>query len=266
MRMASLPLVLLPGLLCDARLWRDPAAALADLTPVHHADLTLDDSVAGMAARVLEAAPPVFALAGLSMGGYVAFEILRQAPERVARLALLDTSARTDPPKRRAVRKAGLALAESGRFAGVTRKLLPQLVHESRVESEVGDAVMAMAQRVGRDAFLRQQRAIIDRPDSLPLLPAIAVPTLIGVGEDDRMTLPEESRLLHERIPGARLHVFARACRHNLMAGLPQFLSEPVLIQKQDVHLTRSDLISSQQIAAGCRSGPAAPAPFRARD
>ena len=87
MRMASLPLVLLPGLLCDARLWRDPAAALADLTPVHHADLTLDDSVAGMAARVLEAAPPVFALAGLSMGGYVAFEILRQAPERVARLA-----------------------------------------------------------------------------------------------------------------------------------------------------------------------------------
>lgn len=221
MRMASLPLVLLPGLLCDARLWRDPAAALADLTPVHHADLTLDDSVAGMAARVLEAAPPVFALAGLSMGGYVAFEILRQAPERVARLALLDTSARTDPPKRRAVRKAGLVLAESGRFAGVTRRLLPQLVHESRVESEVGDAVMTMAQRVGRDAFLRQQRAIIDRPDSLPLLPAIAVPTLIGVGEDDRMTLPEESRLLHERIPGARLHVFAR-CGHLPPMEVPQ--------------------------------------------
>lgn len=225
MRMASLPLVLLPGLLCDARLWRDPAAALADLTPVHHADLTLDDSVAGMAARVLDAAPPVFALAGLSMGGYVAFEILRQAPERVARLALLDTSARTDPPKRRAVRKAGLALAESGRFAGVTRKLLPQLVHESRVESEVGDAVMAMAQRVGRDAFLRQQRAIIDRPDSLPLLPTIAVPTLIGVGEDDRMTLPEESRLLHERIPGARLHVFAR-CGHLPPMEVPQETTE----------------------------------------
>ena len=151
----------------------------------------------------------------------MAFEILRQAPERVARLALLDTSARTDPPKRRAVRKAGLVLAESGRFAGVTRRLLPQLVHESRVESEVGDAVMTMAQRVGRDAFLRQQRAIIDRPDSLPLLPAIAVPTLIGVGEDDRMTLPEESRLLHERIPGARLHVFAR-CGHLPPMEVPQ--------------------------------------------
>lgn len=211
--MASLPLVLLPGLLCDARLWRDPAAALADVAPVHHADLTLDDSVAGMAARVLAAAPPVFALAGLSMGGYVAFEILRQAPHRVARLALLDTSARTDPPKRLAVRKAGLALAEAGRFAGVTRKLLPQLVHESRVDTEVGEEVMAMAQRVGRDAFLRQQRAILDRPDSQPLLPALAMPTVIGVGDDDRMTAPEESRILHAGIPGARLHVFTD-CGH----------------------------------------------------
>ena len=211
--MASLPLLLLPGLLCDERLWREPAAALAGVAPVHHADLTRDDSVAGMAARVLAAAPPVFALAGLSMGGYVAFEILRQAPQRVARLALLDTSARLDPPRRMMVRQAGLALAEAGRFAGVTRKLLPQLVHESRVDGEVGEEVMAMAQRVGREAFLRQQRAIIGRPDSLPLLPAIAVPTLVGVGEDDRMTPPEESRLLHERIPGARLHVFAR-CGH----------------------------------------------------
>lgn len=211
--MASLPLLLLPGLLCDERLWRDPAAALADVAPVRQADLTCDDSVAGMAARVLAEAPPVFALAGLSMGGYVAFEILRQAPQRVARLALLDTSARLDPPKRMLVRQAGLALAEAGRFAGVTRKLLPQLVHESRVDGDVGEEVMAMAQRVGREAFLRQQRAIIGRPDSLPLLPAIAVPTLLGVGEDDRMTLPEETRLMHERIPGARLHVFAR-CGH----------------------------------------------------
>ncbi|WFC41418.1 alpha/beta fold hydrolase [Pseudoxanthomonas sp. SE1] len=219
--MASFPLLLLPGLLCDEHLWQQPAVALADVATVHHADLTLDDSVAGMAARVLATAPPVFALAGLSMGGYVAFEILRQAPQRVARLALLDTSARLDPPKRLAVRRAGLAMAASGRFAGVTRKLLPQLVHESRVDDAVGAEVMAMAQRVGRDAFLRQQRAIIDRPDSLPLLPTLAVPTLVGVGEDDRMTLPEESRILHEHIPGARLHVFAR-CGHLPPLEVPQ--------------------------------------------
>ncbi|WP_334177296.1 alpha/beta hydrolase [Pseudoxanthomonas sp.] len=219
--MSSLPLLLLPGLLCDERLWRDPAAALAEVTDVHHADLTRDDSVAGMAARVLAAAPPVFALAALSMGGYVAFEILRQAPQRVAKLALLDTSARLDPPKRLAVRRAGLAMAEAGRFAGVTRKLLPQLVHESRVDEAVGADVMAMAQRVGLAAFLRQQRAIIDRPDSEPLLPAITVPTLLGVGEDDRMTLPEETQLMHARIPGARLHVFAR-CGHLPPMEVPQ--------------------------------------------
>jgi len=219
--MASLPLLLLPGLLCDERLWRDPAVALADVAHVQHGDLTRDDSVAGMAARVLAAAPPVFALAALSMGGYVAFEILRQAPQRVARLALLDTSARLDPPKRRLVRQAGLALAEAGRFAGVTRKLLPQLVHESRVDSGIGEEVMAMAQRVGLDAFLRQQRAIIDRPDSEPLLPTIAVPTLLGVGEDDRMTLPDETWLMHARIPGARLHVFPR-CGHLPPMEVPQ--------------------------------------------
>ncbi len=219
--MATLPLLLLPGLLCDERLWRDPADALADVTDIHHADLTRDDSVAGMAARVLATAPPVFALAALSMGGYVAFEVLRQAPQRVAKLALLDTSARLDPPKRLAVRRAGLALAEAGRFAGVTRKLLPQLVHESRVDGAVGEDVMAMAQRVGLDAFLRQQRAIIGRPDSEPLLPAIAVPTVLGVGEDDRMTLPEETQLMHARIPGARLHVFPR-CGHLPPMEVPQ--------------------------------------------
>ena len=219
--MASLPLLLLPGLLCDERLWRDPAHALADVAPIHHADLTRDDSVAGMAARVLASAPPVFALAALSMGGYVAFEILRQAPQRVARLALLDTSARRDPPKRQLVREAGLMLAEAGRFVGVTRKLLPQLVHESRVDDVVGEEVMAMAQRVGLPAFVRQQRAIIDRPDSEPLLPTIAVPTLLGVGEDDRMTLPEETHLMRERIPGARLHVFAR-CGHLPPMEVPQ--------------------------------------------
>jgi pimeloyl-ACP methyl ester carboxylesterase len=215
------PLLLLPGLLCDERLWRDPAQALADIADVHHGDLTQDDSVAGMAARVLAAAPPTFALAGLSMGGYVAFEILRQAPQRVQRLALLDTSARLDPPKRLLVRQAGLALAEAGRFAGVTRKLLPQLVHESRVDAPVGEEVMAMAARVGLPAFLRQQRAIIGRPDSLPVLPTVAVPTLVGVGEQDQMTLPEQTRLLHERIPGARLHVFAR-CGHLPAMEVPQ--------------------------------------------
>ena len=213
-------LLLLPGLLCDARLWRDQANGLADVAEVQIADLTQDDSVAAMARRALDAAPPRFALGALSMGGYVAFEILRQAPERVIRLALLATSARPDPPKRAAVRRASLSLAASGRFAGVTRKLLPQLVHARHVDDAVGEEVMAMAERVGRDAFLRQQQAILDRPDSTPLLPTIAVPTLIGVGDDDRMTPPDESRFLHQQIPDARLHVF-RDCGHLPPLELP---------------------------------------------
>lgn len=206
-------LLLLPGLLCDARLWRDQVEDLADLADITVPDLTLDDSVGAMAARVLAQAPARFALGALSMGGYVAFEILRQAPQRVERLALLSTSARADPPKRAAVRRASLAMAERGRFAGVTRKLLPQLVHASRVDTPVGEKVMAMAERVGRDAFLRQQRAILERPDSQPLLPTLSMPTVVGVGDDDRMTAPEESRILQAGIAGARLHVFTD-CGH----------------------------------------------------
>ncbi|WP_141454058.1 alpha/beta fold hydrolase [Pseudoxanthomonas sp. z9] len=206
-------LLLLPGLLCDARLWRDQVEDLADLAEISVPDLTLDDSVGAMAARVLAQAPARFALGALSMGGYVAFEILRQAPQRVERLALLSTSARADPPKRAAVRRASLAMAERGRFAGVTRKLLPQLVHASRVDTPVGEEVMAMAERVGRDAFLRQQRAILERPDSQPLLPTLSMPAVVGVGDDDRMTAPEESRILQTGIAGARLHVFAD-CGH----------------------------------------------------
>lgn len=220
-----LPVLLLPGLLCDARLWRDQVAGLADIAEVAVPDLTRDDSVGALAARVLADAPERFALGALSMGGYVAFEILRQVPQRVTRLALLATSARADPPKRAAVRRASLAMAERGRFAGVTRKLLPQLVHASQVDTPVGEEVMAMAERVGRDAFLRQQRAILERPDSLPLLPALAMPTVIGVGDDDRMTAPEESRILRDGIAGARLHVFT-GCGHLPPMEKPQETTE----------------------------------------
>ncbi|UNK41590.1 alpha/beta fold hydrolase [Luteimonas sp. S4-F44] len=199
------PLLLLPGLLCDARLWRDVVDGVSDLATPQLADLTRDDSVGDMAERVLAAAPPRFALAGLSMGGYVAFEILRRQPQRVARLALLDTSAAPDPPTRAAQRRAGLALLARGRFAGVTRQMLPRLVHPRHVDGPVGEAVRAMAERVGADAYRRQQAAILARPDSRPLLASIAVPTLVVVGADDAMTPPAESHVLQRGIAGARL-------------------------------------------------------------
>ena len=117
---ATPDLLLLPGLLCDPRLWRDQVAGLADLARCHVAETTLDDALPAMAARALAAAPERFALAALSMGGYLAFEILRQAPGRVTRLALLDTSARPDTPEQARRRRGLMALARSGQFRGVT--------------------------------------------------------------------------------------------------------------------------------------------------
>ncbi|MET3712280.1 pimeloyl-ACP methyl ester carboxylesterase [Sphingomonas trueperi] len=207
------PLLLLPGLLCDAALWRVQVEALADVAEAQVADLTLDDSVAAMAARALRSAPPRFALAALSMGGYVAFEVLRQAPERVTRLALIDTSAAPDSAERSAERRAAMASLAFGRFVGVTTRILPQLIHPDAVAGPVGAAVRAMAARVGGDAFLRQQRAILNRPDSRPLLPGIRVPTLVAVGAEDLLTPPADARAMHAAIPGSTLHLF-EDCGH----------------------------------------------------
>lgn len=208
-----LPLLLLPGLLCDQRLWRDQARALGDIAEPSIPDLTLDDSLSAMASRVLDAAPKRFALTALSMGGYVAFEILRQQPERVTRLALLDTSAGIDSPQRVSQRMAGVQSLKHGRFFGVTARMLPQLVHAHHVHGPVGEEVQAMAKRVGGEAFLRQQNAILNRPDSRPLLPSIAIPTLIAVGDSDVLTPPGESEEMHRQIAGSSYHVFAE-CGH----------------------------------------------------
>src|SRR5918999_1395726 len=130
------PLVLLPGLLLDEALWQPQLKALADVADMTVGDLTKDDSMAGMARSVLAAAPPRFALAGLSMGGYASFEIMRQAPERVTRLALLDTSARPDTAAQTKERRAFIGMCERGEFKGVTPRLLPRWIHPSRVNDK----------------------------------------------------------------------------------------------------------------------------------
>ena len=208
------PLVLLPGLLCDAALWRGQVAGLADVAECSVADLTHDDSLAAMARRVLQAAPPKFALAGLSMGGYCAFEVMRQAPQRVTRLALLDTSVRADTPEQISRRRGLIQLAEKGEFKGVTPRLLPLFIHPDRLNDKaLTGAVTAMAQRVGRDAFLRQQKAIIARIDSRASLANIKCPTLVLCGREDQLT----PLALHEEmvslIAGARLDVIDH-CGH----------------------------------------------------
>ena len=208
-----LPIVFIPGLLCDERLWRDQREALSDLAASSIADVTLDDSVEAMAARVLAAAPPQFSLIALSMGGYVAFEVLRQARERVAALALLDTSAAPDAPGRSAEREAALASLSRGRFAGVTDRLLPRLIDAQYLGGPVGEDLKAMAQRVGGDAFVRQQTAILNRPDSRPLLGSLDIPVLVAVGDGDVLTPPAESVAMFRALPHPTFHLFHR-CGH----------------------------------------------------
>jgi pimeloyl-ACP methyl ester carboxylesterase len=205
-------LLLLPGLLCDARLWRD---CLPPGVDAHIADLTQDDSVAAMAARALALVgdAPRFAVAGLSMGGYVAFEVLRQAAARVSHLALLDTSARADTEAQTQRRQDLIALAQTGRFRGVTPRLLPMLLHPSRLDTPLAGEVTAMAERVGQEGFLRQQRAIMARPDSRAMLSTIAARTLVGVGEADALTPPDLAEEMATAIPHAVLARFA-GCGH----------------------------------------------------
>jgi pimeloyl-ACP methyl ester carboxylesterase len=185
------------------------------------ADLTLDDALPAMAARALAAMGGAarFALCGLSMGGYVAFDVLRQAPPgRVARLALMDTSARPDTEEQARRRRGLIALARSGGggtagFRGVTPRLLPQLLHPRHLDGPLAAEVMAMAGRVGRDAFLRQQAAILGRPDSRPDLPRLRLPTLVAAGAEDALTPPHLAEEMAAAIPGARLAVLP-GCGH----------------------------------------------------
>src|SRR5580700_9783437 len=204
----ALPMVLIPGLTCSARLYAEQIPALWQFGPVMVADHRRDDSMAAIARRILAAAAPRFALAGLSMGGYIALEIMRQAPERVVKLALLDTGARGDTPEQTTRRQVVIGLAKSGRYAEVPEIAFPVYVHRNRHGDEQLKAIVrTMAAETGVEAFLRQQQAIISRPDSRPGLGAIRCPTLVLVGDGDQATPPELSHEIAAGIPGSRLVV-----------------------------------------------------------
>ena len=204
----ALPILLIPGLSCSARLYAAQIPTLWQFGPVTVADHRRFDTMADIAAAILRDAPPRFALAGLSMGGYIAFEILRQAPERVDRLALLDTAARADTPETGGRRDALIALARAGRFPETTEALWPALVHRDRHgDAALKAIVVAMAQDTGAEAFMRQQTALKARIDSRPALAGINCRALVLVGEGDTLTPPERAEEMAAAIPGARLVV-----------------------------------------------------------
>jgi pimeloyl-ACP methyl ester carboxylesterase len=203
-----LPMVLVPGLLCTARLYAEQVPVLWRFGPVMIADHRRDDTAAAIAARILAAAPPRFALAGLSMGGYLALEVMRQAPDRVARLALLDTNARGDTPEISERRRRQIELAQNGRLGEIVDQQLPLFVHrDRRGDTSLIEIVRVMAEETGVEAFVRQQRALIGRADLRSHLAAIRCPTLVLVGDGDELTPPTLAKEIAGSITGARLVV-----------------------------------------------------------
>lgn len=208
----SVPFLMLPGHMCDRRLWSlvEPDL-LTSGRQVHHADMTGDDSIAGLASAILSAAPARFIAVGLSMGGIVAFELLRQQPSRVAALVLSDTNPAPEPSERAAVRRAQQASVRDGNLADVVcNELKPACVAPfNRDRRDILDLAFDMALELGPDVFLRQSEALITRADSRLTLAEIDCPTLVLCGSEDSVCPPAWHRDMARAIPRAKLQLIA---------------------------------------------------------
>jgi pimeloyl-ACP methyl ester carboxylesterase len=223
---ADLPIVLVPGLGSSVRnhlailptLWRHGSVLVANQTR--------DETIAAMAARVLSEAPPRFSLIGHSLGGYIVLEMIRQAPDRVVRLALLNTSARPDTVEATKLRNERVAETKAGRYAEVRAASFPLSVHPDRVDDpDLREMSRLTGEDSGPEAFIRQQIAIIARIDSRPHLKNIRVPTLVLSGDKDMLISNEFSREMAAMIPGATL-VIVPDCGHLAPAEQPEATSK----------------------------------------
>jgi pimeloyl-ACP methyl ester carboxylesterase len=224
----SLPVVLVPGLNCSARLYAEQIPALWQFGPVTVADHTRDDTMDAIAARILRDGPPRFALAGLSMGGYIAASIVRLAPERVIKLALLDTAAGAETPQQTERRRPHIELAQSGRFSEISDQMVPLHFHKHRASDWARTINRQMAEDTGPEAYLRQQRAIMTRSDARPDLRKIRCPTLVLVGENDVLTPPKISEEIAGLIPGSRL-VVVPDCGHLSTLDQPEAVTRALV-------------------------------------
>ncbi len=217
-------LVLIPGSLNDARVWDAQAAGLAAHAEIRIADITSQESTVAMAGAVLAGAPQRFALAGFSLGGYVALEVLRVAAHRLTGLALISSSARPENPDAVPGREKMIALAQKGfprMLAGMRPFMLAAVnVGNANLNSRLDEMMVA----VGPATFVRQSRAVIGRADSRALLADISCPTLIACGREDRVTPPALSEEMAAAIPNARLELIDNAA-HMLPMEAPETLT-----------------------------------------
>lgn len=217
-------ILLVPGYMADETLWDDLREPLAPFGPLMHADLRHDASLSDMAARALRDAPPSFILVGFSMGGYVAREIVRQAPERVEALALIATSTRPDTDAIKQGKRAVARSAPSVSFAGLSRTAIASSLHPQRAgDDALIERVRLMGVRLGAAAFRNQ--SMVERPGDLHLLDAIRCPTLIVAAAHDRLRSLEESQELHAGIAGSRFAVIEDS-GHMIPIEAPQALSD----------------------------------------
>jgi pimeloyl-ACP methyl ester carboxylesterase len=225
----TMPIMLVPGLACSLRIFAPVIPALWRFGPVTVANHIRDDNMGAIARRILAEAPPRFALAGHSMGGYIAFEIMRQAPERVAKLALMNTQARPDTPEATARRRGQIARAQAGEYRAILDELFLGFVHPSRRDDTgLRKLVNDMGDDVGSGAFVRQQIAVMSRPDSRPTLAWIKCPTLVLSSDEDN-TIPNSlSTEMAGGIPGAKL-IIIPYCGHLTPPEQPQATAEALV-------------------------------------
>ena len=221
-------LLLLPGMMCDERLWSEQIAAIS--VPVQVADTTRADNFGDMAAQALAAAPPEFAMAGLSMGGILAFEIWRQAPERVTHLALLDTNPHPEAPNKVSTRLEQLAAAASGKLEKlVVESLKPlYLAEKNREDEKILTTILDMALELGPDVFERQSLAVMNRSDSVPTLATISCPTSVICGREDAICPVVFHELMAREIRDANL-VVIDDCGHMSSMEQPEAVTEELL-------------------------------------
>ncbi len=225
--MRAPPVLLLPGMMLDGRMYAAQALALQDLAEVRHADLTLDDSIETMAAEVLATAPDEFAVVGLSMGGIVALELWRQAPRRITHLALLDTTPHAERPERLAQRLAQMAAVEAGELREVlVHSLKPRyLAACHRHHQAMLTDLLAMGLDLGADVFRRQSEALKNRPEASGLLAQIDCPSLVLCGREDELCPPALHAAMADALPRADLMVLAD-CGHLSTIEAPDAVNE----------------------------------------
>jgi pimeloyl-ACP methyl ester carboxylesterase len=207
-----IPLILLPGMMCDARLFIHQIAELSAAHPLHLPPIVTEETIAGMAAEIIAHAPPQFALAGLSLGGIVAMEVLRQAPARVMKLALMDTNPLAETAEMQARRIPQIARVLEGGLESVMRDdMKPLYLADTPQKADILDLCMAMARALGPQVFAQQSRALASRADQTATLASFKGPALVLMGEQDSLCPRDRHDLMHALMPQSRLAIIAGA-------------------------------------------------------